>query len=53
MIKTFVQGLPDDSKAIEVSKELYEDGDLVNELATIKSNFKVLKSSIIQLEERE
>lgn len=44
--------LPDDSRAIEVSKEIFEDENISNNLATIKANFKVLKEAIKELEER-
>lgn len=46
--------MPDDSKAIEAAKKLFEvnEIDIRQELAIIKSNFKVLKDGITELEER-
>ena len=51
-MKDFIQSLPEDSKAIEVSKELLEEDELANDLAMIKANFKVLRESITLLEKR-
>lgn len=51
-MKDFIQSLPDDSRAIKVSKELLEGSELSNDLAMIKANFKVLRESITLLEER-
>ncbi len=51
-MKEFVQNLPDDSRAIEVCKELFEDASLAQDLTMIKTNFKILNKSITQLKER-
>lgn len=52
LVRQFIQQLEDDSAAIEVAKEIFEVQTLSTDLATIKSNFKVLRRSITRLEER-
>lgn len=53
MVKAFIQELPNDSRAIESSKILFEDETTAQNLALIKANFKVLKEAIVELEERQ
>ena len=53
MVKAFIQELPNDSRAIESSKTLFEDETIAQNLALIKTNFKVLKEAITELEERQ
>lgn len=54
VVKDFVLGLADnESKSIDTCKELLQDETLPLDLATIKSNFKVLKEGITELEERQ
>ena len=52
VVKTFVEGMEDDSQAIVEAKKLFQDLDIVPQLAVIKANFTVLIRTIKALEGR-
>lgn len=51
-VKAFVEGMDDDSQAIVQAKKLFNDHDILPQLAIIKSTFPVLVHTITALERR-
>jgi len=52
IIKVHVLAMEPESQAIEVAQRLFQDEDIPDQLAFIKSNFQILATSITALEER-